>query len=65
MRNKNDKNCALKLIGLVDQPKAWRVQASKVLIDFEHKIRRIEVQTKAVIGLCVIILGVLIKLAVT
>jgi len=55
-------DCPTKLIPLIGKPKAWRQGASIVLIEFDHRMKRIELMAGASIGLSVMILSLLIKI---
>lgn len=48
------------LIHLIGKPKEWRMGATKVLIDVDHKLTVVNLQMKVAIGLNVSILTVLV-----
>lgn len=61
---KKIKDCPAELISLVDKPRAWRFKATEVLIEFGNDIKMLKRECAAVIGLAILILGVLAKLAI-
>lgn len=63
MPKKEEKDCAEGLIRLVNKPKDWRMEATHVLIDFGHDIKTLKRECTAVLGLAILILGVMVKLA--
>jgi len=64
MSKEEKKDCAEGLIKLVNNPKAWRMEATHVLIDFGHDIKTLKMECAAVLGLAILILGVMVKLAI-
>jgi len=58
-----EQDCPAALIKLVEQPKAWRYEATKILIEFGHDIKTLKRECTAVLALAILILGVLVKLA--
>jgi hypothetical protein len=61
---REEKDCPDGLIKLINRPKDWRLEATKVLIEFGQDIKALKRECAAVIGLTILILGVLVKLAV-
>lgn len=64
MPKEEKKDCAEGLIKLVNKPNAWRMEATHVLIDFGHDIKTLKRECAAVLGLAILILGVMVKLAI-
>ena len=60
---KEEEDCPAALIKLVEQPKAWRYEATKILIEFGSDIKTLKRECTAVLALVILILGVLVKLA--
>ena len=58
-----EQDCPAALIKLVEQPKAWRYEATKILIGFGQDLKTLKRENKALIGLAILILGVLVKIA--
>lgn len=61
MSKDKEQDCAYALLDLVGKPKAWRLEASKVLIEYGHKFKTLKLEVGAVIGLCALILGIIVK----
>lgn len=58
-------NNPLSLIALCRKPLKWRVEATRVLINNSQRIKTLQLEVSAVIGLAVLILGVVIHNALT
>jgi len=54
-------DCPTELIPLIGKPKAWREGASIVLIEFDHRLKKLELTSYAIIGLLVTMLTIVIK----
>ncbi len=63
MPRENDKDCPFQLIPLTDKPKAWREEASRVLIEYYYELKAIKKENKVIIGILMLILGCMIRLA--
>ena len=53
-------DCPRDLIPLIGKPKEWRMGATKVLIEVDHKISILSLEMKLAIGLNISILTVLV-----
>jgi len=54
-------DCPTALIPLIGKPKKWREGASMVLIEFDHRLKKLELTSYAIIGLLATILTMIIK----
>lgn len=63
-KKKKEEDCPDGLISLVNKPKEWRMEATRILIEFGHDIKTLKRECAAVLGLAILILGVLVKLAI-
>lgn len=60
---KDPENNPLDLIALSGKPKRWRLHATRILIKHNHRLKILQLEIGALIGLSMLILGVLVKLA--
>lgn len=65
MAKDDSENNPLNLIALAGKPKKWREAATRILIRQSQRIKTIQLEVGAIIGLSVLILTVLVKLALT
>jgi len=61
IRKKIMGDCPTELIPLIGKPKRWREGASMVLIEFDHRLKKLELTSYAIIGLLVTMLSIIIK----
>ena len=54
-------DCPTELIPLIGKPKAWREGASMVLIEFDHRLKKLELTSYAILSLLITMLGLIIK----
>jgi hypothetical protein len=58
-----DKDCAVGLINLIDKPKEWSQAVTKELIEQSNKIKILQLECAATIGLVMTVLALIFKMA--